>query len=118
MCGLALGAMALHYVADRALDDLLTAWRHYDDMRSKPEVKIADLGRARCILDDARVRMNRIRSAMHPNASEQTRVQMVVLCQTLDEVVHLGWDHVEPDDRTNLRCICGHLVTTEIASPV
>lgn len=105
--------MALHYVADRALDDLLTAWRYYDDVRQSNEHKIADLGSARARLDDARNRMHRIRVAMHPNAHEQSAVVKLVLCQALDEVVHLGWDHFVPGDRSTLRCLCGELVRVD-----
>lgn len=102
--------MALHYVAENALEDLLTAWRHYDDVRRREERKFSELGRARTLLDDARDRMHRIRAAIHPNAEEHAAAVKIALCPNLDEIVYLSWNNLIPGDRHHLKCICGHLV--------
>ena len=102
--------MALHFLADAALDDLLTAWRHYDDARASGQDAVEDLGRARILLDQARARMHRIRSVLYPNTSEQEAVLATVLCATLDEVVHLNASHRELGKSGHLRCVCGELV--------
>ncbi len=105
--------MAFHYLADRALDDLLCTWRHYDDVQKSERATIADLGRARMLLDDARERMHRIRRASYPNASELSRAVKVAICPTLDEVVYLGWDDLVPGSPRALRCICGQVVEVD-----
>ena len=102
--------MALHYLADLALDDLLTAWRHYDDVRRAERTSCGDLGRARTQLDDARNRMHRIRMATHPSSDEYKSAIQIALCPSLDQVVYLGWNHLEPGGRTHVRCVCGDLL--------
>ncbi len=105
--------MALHYIADRALRDLLTAWRHYDDTRRSNGYSFDALGRARIQLDEARGRMHRIREAVHPNDYERRQAQTIALCASLDEIVYLSWNHVDEGDPTHLRCVCGQLVPFE-----
>lgn len=105
--------MALHYVAENALEDLLTAWRHYDDVRRTEQRKFSDLGRARVLLDDARNRMQRIRAAVHPTAEEHAAAVKIALCPALDEIVYLSWNNMVPGDKRHLRCICGHLIAVD-----
>lgn len=102
--------MALHYFAETALDDLLTAWRHHDDVRGAERASIEQVGAARTVLDQARDRMHRLRSALYPNADERSVVVLTALCPALDEVVFLSWNHRDARRPGNLRCPCGELV--------
>ena len=102
--------MALHFLAEAALDDLLTAWRHYDDVRSLSTPKVSELGSARIQLDEARVRMYRLRSVLYPNNDAKQAVLVTALCSILDEVVHLNASHRVAGHPSDLRCVCGEVV--------
>lgn len=108
-------AMALHFLAEAALDDLLTAWRHYDDVRSVDQPVVADLGPARIQLDQARARMHRLRSVLYPNTDEKQAVLVTALCSVLDEVVHLNASHRVMGRSNDFTCVCGEVVSV---SPV
>lgn len=102
--------MALHYFAETALDDLLIAWRHHDDVRSNERATIEQRGSARTALDGARERMHRLRAALYPNPDERSAVVVTALCPALDEVVYLSWSHRDARRPGNLQCPCGELV--------
>ena len=104
--------MALHFLAEAAFDDLLAAWRHYDDLRSVDKPMVTKLGPARIQLDEARARMYRLRSVLYPTDGEREAVIATALCSVLDEVVHLNASHRVGKNSDQLRCICGELVAT------
>lgn len=110
MARLAFQLMALHFFAETAFDDLLTAWRQHCDVRSSSGVTVEEIGAARSTLDGARDRMHRLRSALYPNADERSVVVTTALCPRLDEVVYLSWLHRDARRPGNLRCPCGDLV--------
>lgn len=102
--------MALHYVAEEAFADLLTTWRHHDDLQRRGGCSVRQLARSRQALEHARLRMRRLREALYPTPAEANTVVMSVLCPSLDEVVHLGWSHRSTNRPGNLACPCGTLV--------
>lgn len=102
--------MALHFLAESAFDDLLASWREYDRVRNIEPTDVIRLGAARTQLDDARWRMNKIRLAMYPNEEERDSSLVVALCSTLDQVVHLSWNHSGGPGSRQLYCPCGHVV--------
>jgi len=100
----------LHYAVEAAFDDLLCHWRKYQDVKTRPDAPVCDLGEARTGLDHARTRMNKLRIAMYPEAHELEAVVDSLWCETLDMVVHVRWDDRDPMRPGNFRCPCGHLV--------
>jgi hypothetical protein len=102
--------MALHYLAEAAFDDLLMAWRHHDDLKARPRTAVTRLAASRRSLDEARHRMRRLREALYPTAEEHEDVLVTALCTTLDEVVHLSWQHVHPHRPGAAVCVCGELI--------
>lgn len=86
--------MALHYLAENAFSDLLRAWDNHHRVKHKPRSTVPEKGRSRLELEAARDRMYRLRSAMYPNPEEQEAVLFSVLCDHLDEIVHLGWSQL------------------------
>ena len=88
----------LHPVLESAFDDLLTAWRVYED---RPD-ELLDLATARTRLDDERWRVYRLRRALHPEADEALEAREVVTCPVLDAQVFL-YGGEEPT------CVCGRL---------
>ena len=109
--------MALHFLAESAFDDLLTAWRQYARVRDMESMTVPQLGKARIELDEARERMNKIRIAMYPSEEERDSSLVVALCPVLDEVVHLSWTHRSGAGSQELHCPCGELVPAPSASP-
>jgi len=102
--------MALHFLVAGAFDDLLTRWRHHDDLRHGQDVPLPKLSNSQAELDGARLRMHRLRTAMYPTAAEREEVRTTVLCEVLDEIVHLGREHRDLDKPGNFRCLCGGLI--------
>jgi len=102
--------MALHYLAESAFDDLLTAWRAHDALRVSSRASVQQLGTSRMALEGARDRMHRLRSALYPNPDELQAVLATALCPTLDEIVYLNVGHRDAQRPGNARCPCGELV--------
>ncbi len=88
----------LHPVLDGAFDDLLAAWRRYQE---RPH-RLLDLATARARLDEERWRVHRLRRALHPEAAEAGEAREVVTCPVLDAQVFL-YGGEEPT------CVCGEL---------
>lgn len=119
----------LHWLAEEAFDDLLTWWREHHRRRllvdenripdgAVPSAEqsrhwdqtVAALAASRTQLDNARDRMHQFRSALHPESAIDSPPLRVHLCETLDALVHLGWQHLDPIRPGNLVCPCGTLV--------
>ncbi len=99
--------MALHYLAETAFEDLLLLWRRHDDLQNSSDVALKVLAASRRELERSRRRMRRLRLALYPSAAEQETELLAVLCPTMDEIVHLGWDHQTPLFPGTLTCPCG-----------
>lgn len=98
--------MALHLVAENALDELLRCWRRHNDLQ-QGAAPVTKLAASRQDLDRARDRMHRIREVIYPNSIESGEVLVTTLCTSLDEVVHLNWRHRSPDRPGEFVCVCG-----------
>lgn len=102
--------MALHYLAESAFDDLLTLWRHHDELQRRAGVALPVLTASRKSLDCSRQRMRRLRAALYPTDTDAEAELMAILCPALDEVVHLGWTHQTHLFPGTLTCICGERI--------
>ena len=102
--------MTLHFLAESAFDDLLTAWREHWRVRNHGSATVAQLGKARIALEEARTRMNRIRVAMYPTDEELDGTLVGALCPVIDEFVYLTWSHQFGPGSRQLLCPCGELV--------
>lgn len=100
----------LHMAVEAAFEDLLATWRAHDSRRRRPGVSVADLALTRTALDQARRRMHRLRTAIHPESAEFESVVQSIWCETLDCVVHVRWTDRHPTRPGNFACPCGHLV--------
>lgn len=100
----------LHPIFDEALDDLLVAWRHHEVLRSGARVDHRQLGASRIRLDRARTRVRSFRLAVYPDVVERESAVLSVLCEVLDEMVHLrALDVIRVHGgRLRFTCLCGH----------
>lgn len=95
--------MALHYLLDAAVNELLDAWCKHDDLRVGGRADHAQLAKSRWKLEAARERAQQLRSALCPMGEIIRPGSVVAYCSTLDQVVVV--------DRTgDGACICGHAV--------
>lgn len=103
----------LHPILDGALDDLLSAWRCHEELRANFRTSLSQLAASRRRLDDARQRVHFLRSELYPNDTERESVAMLMVCATLEHVVHVPARelHVQPDGAAQFRCPCGDTVT-------
>lgn len=101
----------LHPALDEAFDDLLTSFRVHDDLRRDPATSLARLARSRVALDRARSRVHRLRMALHPYGNDLELIGRVVLCERIDQIVHVPLLDIERDGSTvRFTCVCGELV--------
>lgn len=102
----------LHPVLEHAIDDLLTVWRHYDDVlrrRAPYETRAA----ARRRLDGERMRVYHLRRSLHPEPRELEEVALSTSCPSLDAPVFIRHSEVAPDG--SYTCPCGAPVVADIA---
>ncbi len=100
----------LHYVVEDAFEDLLAAWRTWQSLSTQPNVPLTRRAEARTVLDKARNRMHRLRTAIHPEADERGQAVERVWCEALETVVYLGWTNRSRRYPGNFECPCGELV--------
>ncbi len=92
-------------------DDLLTAWRSHDRLRSAVDVPLQQLAASRDRLDHLRNKANETRRAFAPESRELEAVLLTTFCGTYDETVFLyqndaAWKAGPP----RFRCVCGSTI--------
>lgn len=99
----------LHPVVEDAVESLLMAWRHFDDLsrRNTPHRVRME---ARYQLDRLRSRTNRLRRGLHPEPRELDEVALTATCDSLTAPVFIMHRDFLPDGST-YECACGSLVT-------
>jgi len=106
----------LHPALDEAFDDLLTRWRVHHDLRRSKATPITRLAQSRVDLDRARSAVHRLRMALHPYGNDLGLIGPVVLCQRLDEVVHIpSLEVTRISGHESFDCICGERVDQSIS---
>ncbi len=106
----------LHPALDDAFDELLTRWRVHHDLRRSPATPVPRLARSRIDLDRARTTVHRLRVALHPYGNDLGLIGKVVLCQRLDEVVHIPkLELTRLGGSESFECICGDRVEQAIS---
>jgi hypothetical protein len=92
-------------------DDLLTAWRSHDRLRSASGVPLQQLAESRDRLDDVRNKANETRRAFAPESRELESVLLTAFCGTYDETVFLYQNDAEwTDGPPRFRCVCGSMI--------
>lgn len=105
----------LHRALDDAFADLLSRFRAHDDLRRAGEAPLARLARARIELDAARSNVHRLRQALHPYGNDLDLIGRTVLCERLDEVVHIPrLDVTRSAELEWFVCVCGEWVERPI----
>ena len=99
----------LHFAVEDAFDDLLASWRAHE-ANQKSQVTVTTLAASRIRLDNARNRMQMLRTAIYPEEIERESIVQSVWCETLDAVVHLRWIDRHPVRPGLLGCPCGELI--------
>ena len=101
----------LHRVLDDAFAELLSCFRDHDDLRRSRSAPLHRLARARVDLEEARSRVHRLRLALHPYGNDVALIGSSVLCERLDEVVHIPHLGITRADGVEwFSCICGDWV--------
>ena len=99
----------LHPVLEHAVDGLLTAWRHYDDVvrrKAAHRIRVA----ARTALDVERLAVHRLRRGLHPESRELEEVALSTTCPSLDAPVFVY--HTDLDPAGGFLCPCGAVVSS------
>ena len=101
----------LHPALEQVIDDLLSAWRSHDDIRRSRRTTYAELANSHVALQRARSRAHRLRIALHPYGNDVELIATAVLCDRLDEIVHVSYEQLELGDGWRaFECICGQRV--------
>jgi hypothetical protein len=98
----------LHPVLEHAIGDLLTVWRHYDDVVRR-QADHQTRAAARTQLDRKRVRVHRLRRGLNPEARELEEVALSTTCPSLDTPVFIHHSDLRPDG--GFVCPCGSVVS-------
>jgi len=100
----------LHFAVEAAFDDLLARWRAHEAKQANATTALRQLAASRIELDKARTRMQALRTAIYPEATELESVVQSLWCETLETVVHLTWADQHHSRPGNFHCICGALM--------
>lgn len=98
----------LHPAVEDAIESLLIAWRHFDDLTRRPVPYPARV-EARHGLDVLRSRTNRLRRGLHPEARELEEIALTAQCDSLESPVFIMHRDFLPDG-SSYECVCGSLV--------
>jgi hypothetical protein len=105
----------LHPVLEQAIDDLLSVWRHYDDVtrrRADHTTRVA----ARYALDTERVRVHKLRRGLNPEARELEQIALSTTCPSLDAPVFIHHSEIRPEG--GFDCPCGATVASTLGSDI
>ena len=103
----------LHPVLEHAIDNLLTVWRHYDDViRRRADHAMRAAARHRLGIE--RVRVHRLRRGLHPEARELEEVVISTTCPSLSAPVFIHPSDLQPGG--GFTCPCGSMVASPLRS--
>lgn len=106
----------LHQMLDDAFAELLARFRVHDDLRRSAGAPLTQLARARIELDESRSKVHRLRLALHPYGNDIELIGQTVLCERLDEVVHVPrMDLTRSNGIEWFVCVCGDWVERPFA---